>query len=120
MPPKLVKIPTAVFNNDAIKSKISSIFEDGSSKGGKANGSGLKANSNADVASTIMLPPDLMNSDVDPLDDKDEYGATKALREAINQKYQIVEIIGQGSYGCVSKGVCKTTGRTVALKIMIN
>ena len=29
-------------------------------------------------------------------------------------------MIGNGAYGRVSKGICKTTGRTVALKIMVN
>lgn len=38
----------------------------------------------------------------------------------INEKYDIIEIIGKGSYGYVSRGICKTTGREVALKIMIN
>lgn len=51
---------------------------------------------------------------------KDRFGATKALREAIEQKYEITSVIGKGSYGCVSRGICKTTGREVALKIMIN
>ena len=51
-------------------------------------------------------------------DVKDEYGITKKLRTAINKKYEVVEVIGNGSYGCVSQGKCKTTGRTVALKIM--
>lgn len=29
-------------------------------------------------------------------------------------------MVGNGSYGCVSQGKCKKTGRTVALKIMKN
>ena len=29
-------------------------------------------------------------------------------------------MVGNGSYGCVSQGKCKSTGRTVALKIMKN
>ena len=33
------------------------------------------------------------------LDLKDKFGATKALREAINAKYDIVKILGKGSYG---------------------
>ena len=53
-------------------------------------------------------------------DTKDEYGSTKALRDAINQKYDLIELIGEGSYGTVSKGLCKTTGKTVALKILVN
>ena len=51
---------------------------------------------------------------------KDQYGATIALRETINQKYDIIKLIGEGSYGTVSKAVCKKTGRMVALKILIN
>ena len=42
------------------------------------------------------------------------------MRDAINQKYDLIELIGEGSYGTVSKGLCKTTGKTVALKILIN
>ena len=51
---------------------------------------------------------------------KDKFGATKALRNAIEIKYDILEFIGKGSYGSVSKGTCKLTGRTVAIKIMEN
>ena len=51
---------------------------------------------------------------------KDQFGATKALRTYIDQKYEIIDVIGKGSYGCVSRGICKRTGRKVALKIMIN
>ena len=35
-------------------------------------------------------------------DEKDEYGITKKLRVAINKKYEVIEVIGNGSYGCVS------------------
>ena len=35
-------------------------------------------------------------------DVKDEYGITKKLRVAINKKYEVIEVIGNGSYGCVS------------------
>jgi|APSaa5957512535_1039671.scaffolds.fasta_scaffold36009_3 hypothetical protein len=35
-------------------------------------------------------------------DTKDEFGITKKLRMAINKKYEVVEIIGNGSYGQVS------------------
>ena len=59
-------------------------------------------------------------TDKKELEDTDEYGATKALRKAINEKYQIVEILGKGSYGCVSKATCRSTGRVVALKIMVD
>lgn len=50
--------------------------------------------------------------------DKDEFGIIKKLRNAITKRYEIVELIGNGSYGVVSKGKCKTTGRAVALKIL--
>jgi len=29
-------------------------------------------------------------------------------------------VIGKGSFGCVSKGTCKVTGRMVALKVVKN
>ena len=54
------------------------------------------------------------------LNQKDEFGATKALRDVINEKYEMIEVIGKGSYGYVSRGKCRATGREVALKIMIN
>ena len=50
----------------------------------------------------------------------DKFGATRQLREIIEQKYQIVELIGKGSYGSVSKAICKSTGKTVALKLMVD
>ena len=53
-------------------------------------------------------------------DEKDKFGATRALRHQIVKKYKIIEILGKGSYGCVSKAKCLKTGRTVALKIMEN
>jgi serine/threonine protein kinase len=62
--------------------------------------------------------------DIEEIDDdpkqKDQFGATKALRYAINRHYEIIEVLGKGSYGCVSKARCKNTGRIVALKIMEN
>ena len=33
---------------------------------------------------------------------KDEFGITTKLSSAINQKYEVLELIGNGSYGCVS------------------
>jgi serine/threonine protein kinase len=51
---------------------------------------------------------------------KDEFGITGKLRNAINKRYEVIEVVGNGSYGCVSQGKCKSTGRTVALKIMKN
>ena len=49
---------------------------------------------------------------------RDKFGATPALRQQIDKKYEMVEVIGKGSYGCVSRGKCKKTGRQVAIKIM--
>lgn len=51
---------------------------------------------------------------------KDKFGATPRLRNLIDQKYELVSVLGKGSYGCVSKGRCKKTGRIVAVKIMEN
>jgi len=42
------------------------------------------------------------------------------LRIAINSKYSVQEIIGKGSFGFVAKGVCRNSGREVALKVMVN
>jgi len=47
-------------------------------------------------------------------------GACNALRKEIVKKYEIVELLGKGSYGTVTKGRCKATGRIVALKVMEN
>jgi len=44
----------------------------------------------------------------------------KSLRKTIHRRYKIIEVIGKGSYGCVSKAKCKETGRMVALKVMKN
>ena len=51
---------------------------------------------------------------------KDKFGASRLLKVAIEKKYEFIEVLGRGSYGCVSKGRCKATGRIVALKIMEN
>ena len=51
---------------------------------------------------------------------KDKYGATWALKKQILKKYEFIEVLGKGSYGCVSKGKCRDTGRIVALKVMEN
>lgn len=40
------------------------------------------------------------------------------IREIVLKKYEVIEIIGKGSYGCVSKGRCKKTGKIIALKII--
>ena len=34
---------------------------------------------------------------LEKVDEKDEYGITKKLRLAINKKYEVVEVIGNGS-----------------------
>jgi len=47
-------------------------------------------------------------------------GVCKGLKDAISAKYEIFDIIGKGTFGFVTQGVCKATGRHVALKIMIN
>jgi serine/threonine protein kinase len=52
--------------------------------------------------------------------DKDQFEMIKSLRRTIHKKYKIIEVIGKGSYGCVSKAKCKETGRMVALKVMKN
>ena len=44
----------------------------------------------------------------------------ECLKHTIQKKYDIIGYIGKGSYGCVSKAKCKSTGRLVALKIMKN
>jgi len=84
----------------------------------------MKAQSLADVPAHMIIAS-LPSSfeDVEEVDDpkmKDKYGATKALRLAIGRQYEITEVLGKGSYGCVSKAKCKTTDRVVALKIMEN
>ena len=47
-------------------------------------------------------------------------GAARPLKNAIRQKYEVKELIGKGSFGCVLKAQCRLTGRLVALKIVIN
>ena len=42
------------------------------------------------------------------------------MRRQILKKYEILEVLGKGSYGCVSKAMCLKTGRIVALKVMEN
>ena len=53
-------------------------------------------------------------------DIKDEFGITAKLRRAIYKKYDVIELVGNGSYGCVSQAKCRITGKMVALKIMKN
>ena len=40
------------------------------------------------------------------------------MEKAVKKRYKILSIIGKGSYGCVSKGVCRANGKEVALKVM--
>ena len=42
----------------------------------------------------------------------------KEMRDLIIPKYEITELIGKGSYGCVTKGICKKTAKIVALKVI--
>lgn len=44
-------------------------------------------------------------------DQLDEHGISKSLRDAINFKYEILEQVEKGSYGCIKKGICRQTGR---------
>lgn len=53
-------------------------------------------------------------------DARDEFGISNRLNIAIKKKYTVSEVIGNGSYGTVSKATCKNTGKPVALKIMKN
>lgn len=41
-------------------------------------------------------------SDSDPFA-KDKFEMIKSLRKVILSKYKVLEVIGKGSYGCVSK-----------------
>ena len=49
---------------------------------------------------------------------KDKNGISKNMRKAIEKKYEILDLLGKGSYGYVSKGKCKASGRMVALKVI--
>ena len=51
---------------------------------------------------------------------KDEFEMIRSLRKVIHKKYKVIEVIGKGSYGCVSKAMCRETGKYVALKVMKN
>lgn len=44
----------------------------------------------------------------------------RSLRRTLKKRFKIIEVIGKGSYGCVSKAKCLQTGRIVALKVMKN
>ena len=62
------------------------------------------------------------NDKDEPYDPKerDSFGCTRGLRHVIKKKYEMLEVLGKGSYGTVSKGKCRQTGRIVALKVMEN
>ena len=49
---------------------------------------------------------------------KDQYGLPSSLSEQIHKKYELIAIVGKGSYGFVAKAMQRTTGRLVALKMM--
>ena len=51
---------------------------------------------------------------------KDEFEMIRSLRRTLKKRFKIIEVIGKGSYGCVSKAKCLQTGRIVALKVMKN
>ena len=68
-----------------------------------------KLSSNQNVVSDLSNPTD-----------KDEFGIIHKLKSVINSKYQVLEVIGIGSYGTVSKAKCLESGKVVALKIMKN
>jgi serine/threonine protein kinase len=44
----------------------------------------------------------------------------RSLKKRISSKYEIIKVIGKGSYGCVSKAKCRQTGKFVAIKVMKN
>ena len=44
----------------------------------------------------------------------------QGLKDVVEKEYELNELIGNGSYGFVAKGMCKQTKRPVALKIMKN
>jgi serine/threonine protein kinase len=40
------------------------------------------------------------------------------LKKVVDASYDLIELIGNGSYGFVAKGKCKKTHRIIAIKIM--
>jgi serine/threonine protein kinase len=40
------------------------------------------------------------------------------LKKVVDASYELIELIGNGSYGFVAKGRCKKTNRIIAIKIM--
>ena len=61
---------------------------------------------------------------VDLLNKNDELlmnaGADHDLRQAINKKYEVLQLIGKGGQGSVIKAKCRATQRLVALKFLAN
>jgi hypothetical protein len=69
----------------------------------------MKANTLENIPPHFLTGPSVISSlgeveDIieDPTK-KDKFGTTKALRIAISRQYEIIEVLGKGSYGCVSK-----------------
>lgn len=56
------------------------------------------------INSAVKIKNSMIKMNKDTSDDnaKDEFGITNKLSYAINQKYEVLELIGNGSYGCVS------------------
>lgn len=52
------------------------------------------------------------------MESKDQFGIMNKLKVAIQRKYEIIEMVGNGSYGTVMKAKDKVTGVQVALKVM--
>ena len=44
------------------------------------------------------------------LEAKDQYGIMLKLNREISKKYEVIEMVGNGSYGTVMKAKCHTTG----------
>jgi len=40
------------------------------------------------------------------------------LKVVVDASYELLELIGNGSYGFVAKGKCRKSGRMIAIKIM--
>ena len=53
------------------------------------------------VGSAIRVKSSVKNKKVPDENGKDEFGITNKLSRQINLKYEVEEIIGNGSYGCV-------------------
>ena len=62
--------------------------------------------SQASTQVTHPPPIDNLQSPKFTSEEKDEFGILFKLRQTILKKYQIVEIVGNGSYGIVCKGKC--------------